>query len=189
MIRTWFADFYKRLSVKKVVTLSALFVVCVVLDLEMSNGWFIGFSTLAMLICFSCLLLMPCLAVVSIFVPRIRRILKYPIWIFLFFVVELYSATFIGRWQEEQTKSELQKIISATENYRKKTGEYPTNLNELVPECIEFIPSTKVGVVRKRSFYYHKFLSTEGDIRYTIDFDVHGSLCTYNSKLREYHYD
>lgn len=70
------------------------------------------------------------------------------------FFIEIITVSSIVYLQIKKTKETAQTLITALSLYNNINGKYPDNINELVPDCIDKIPYTSLGIISKRKFFY-----------------------------------
>lgn len=152
---------------------SALAVVLVGADLE-AFGFGIGGA-----IAFVQILLLPLLAV-GFWVVGCRRRSRESIWagstlMFAVIVSLVVSSTIAGR-QMESSRVTGDGVCAAITSYHERHGRYPKQLAQLVPEFLERVPVTAMGLWSEIPFHY-RLDPDEAD--YTLGFDAtFGLQCT-----------
>lgn len=93
----------------------------------------------------------------------------------------------IGRWNKPDNSLFSTKIIDAIEKYYQTNGQYPYNLEILVPKYIKKVPQQVYGLEK-----YQASLSKINDIEFELSVaaNANGHPCLfYNSKNSYWHYD
>jgi hypothetical protein len=73
----------------------------------------------------------------------------------------------VQRWQERVSMARGDRVCAALERYRARAGAYPESLANLVPDCLEGIPVSAMGVLRDVPF---RFWRSRGE-DYLLGFD------------------
>lgn len=91
--------------------------------------------------------------------------------------------------QNDKTDKIANQIINLLEDYKKNTGRYPEDLENLVPEYIKEIPKTSLRN-RNNSFYYVRIVNDSTLEQYELYYyAAFGVEVRYNSLNRVWEYD
>lgn len=169
---------------KHAITAILTFSILLVWNLDFAYGFvgagLLGLSYLVILLLFASLLL------TSIFRKRIKAsliLLGHLAAILLSIDVSVALKSF----KTQNTEKRGETIVSAIKKYRKAEGKYPNNLSELVPNYLDDVPKTDMGLLSFQSFRY----TVERDQdRYHIFFLRSGYLIgAYSPEDGTWHYD
>ena len=169
---------------KHAITAILTFSILLVWNLDFAYGFLgaglLGFAYLVILFLFASLLL------TSIFRKRIKAslILSGHLAAIL---LSIHVSVALKSFKTQNTEKRGETIVNAIKKYRKAEEKYPNNLSELVPNYLDDVPKTDLGLLSSQSFGYT--VERKQD-RYHIFFLCSGYVIgAYSPEDGTWHYD